>query len=438
MTDPQVIINLGTGGSDLNGQNGSTTSADSNDARFLDWPGDNAGNYVYLPGVSGNYLSVPDEAALDITGDIDIRVQVAMDDWISGVGQSLIGKFTTTGNQQSFLFSIHTTGALRFYWSENGSTSINKISTAIPSVSDFEPLWVRVTLDVDNGASGNDVKFYTSSDGVTWSQLGSTITTAGTTNIFASTAIVETTYNVGTSFVPAGKFYRAQILDGIDGTTVLDVDTSVISSGSATSFTALTGQTVTINRSTSGRKSVAVVSPVWLFGTDDYMEVADNALLNVGANDDFTLLAVTRRWANAITGAVAAKREDDSGASDVGYSINHYTESGGTQRFLAYASDGTTQEAEIWDSSVSLGSVELLGMVRERPTSLEYYTQATVGATDVDDTTSLANSFPFTIGRLDDGSRDADMELLGVMFFRRALSSTEIGQILTYYQNKAA
>jgi hypothetical protein len=73
MTDPQVILNLGTGGSDLNGQNGSTSGADSNDARFLEWPGDNAGNYVYLPGVASNYLSVPDEAALDITGDIDIR-----------------------------------------------------------------------------------------------------------------------------------------------------------------------------------------------------------------------------------------------------------------------------------------------------------------------------------------------------------------------------
>ena len=96
------------------------------------------------------------------------------------------------------------------------------------------------------------------------------------------------------------RFYRAQVLDGIDGTTVLDVDTSVVTSGSDTSFPALTGQTVTINRSTSGRKAVAVTHPLWLFGTDDYMEVADNDLIDFGASDSFTVLAVVRQWATAV------------------------------------------------------------------------------------------------------------------------------------------
>jgi hypothetical protein len=110
----QTIVNLGTGGAALNGQNGSTSGADSNDALFLDWDGE---NYVYLPGVASNYMSVPDEAALDITGDIDIRVQVAMDDWTSGSSYGLIAKFSDVGDNRGYMlryFGSAGSGRLRF------------------------------------------------------------------------------------------------------------------------------------------------------------------------------------------------------------------------------------------------------------------------------------------------------------------------------------
>lgn len=266
-----TIANLGTAGSLLPTTLGSSTAADSNDPKFLDWDGT---NYVYLPGVASNYLSVPDSAALDITGDIDLRAYVAMDDWTPSGSREIIAKYTLTGNQRSYRLGIDSVGALNLYWTTDGITAILKSSTSVITAADGASLWVRATLDVDNGASGNDVKFFTSTDGVTWTQLGSTVTTAGTTSIFAGTAVVEMgTIAVGATNATAMKIFRGQILDGIDGTKVLDVDTSVITAGSATSFTAVTGQTVTINRSTSGRKTVAVTQPTWLFGTDDYMEV---------------------------------------------------------------------------------------------------------------------------------------------------------------------
>jgi hypothetical protein len=107
----QTIINLGTGGAALNGQNGSTAGADSNDALFLDWPGDNAGNYVYLPGRSGDFMQVPDEAALDITGDLDLRAEVALDNWTPSVTHPLVAKFGTAGNR-SYRLDVDTNGRL--------------------------------------------------------------------------------------------------------------------------------------------------------------------------------------------------------------------------------------------------------------------------------------------------------------------------------------
>jgi hypothetical protein len=262
-----VINNLGTGADLLPTTLGSSTAADSNDPKFLDFTGT---NYVYLPGASGNTLSVPDAAALDITGDIDIRVRVAPDDWTPSADTNLTFKSVAAGDQRSWQLLLRSTGGLQFVWYSlgTGASAVTVNSTATLGLADGTAKWVRVTLDVDNGASGNDVKFWTSDDGSTWTQLGSTVTTAGTTSIYASTADVF----FGSTTL-AAKLFKLQVFNGIDGTKVLDVDTSVITAGSTTSFTAVTGQTVTINRSTTGRKTVAVTQPVWLFGTDDYMEV---------------------------------------------------------------------------------------------------------------------------------------------------------------------
>jgi hypothetical protein len=284
----QAIKNLGWGGAALDATAGSTTSADSNDPKYLDWDGR---NYVYTPGgavsggTPGNLIAIPDSAALDITGDIDVRCQIAPDDWTPSASMYVLSKFATGGNL-SYILQLNNTGTLNFTWSANGSTSISANSTISNTFTDGTIKWIRATLDVDNGASGNDVKFFTSDDGIVWTQLGSTVTTAGVTSIYAGTAEIalgqRNIYDANAPFV--GKYFRAQILSGIDGVPILDVDTSVVSTGAATSFTALTGQTATIYRYTSGRKTTCVTHPVWLFGTDDYMEVNNRWLERTSAN----------------------------------------------------------------------------------------------------------------------------------------------------------
>jgi hypothetical protein len=424
----QTIINLGTGGAVLNGQNGSTTSADSNDALFLDWTGL---DYVYLPGVASNFLSVPDEAALDITGDIDIRAYVALDDWTPAAQQPLVNK-AIGASQFSYLFWVTTTGALQFFFTQDGSTTLTRTSTATLTVVDGQDLWVRVTVDVNNGASGHDVKFFSSLDGSTWTQLGATVTTAGVVSIFAGTSSLFIGTYVSNNL--AGKVYRAQILNGIGGTTVLDVDTSVITSGSATSFTALTGQTVTVSRSTSGRKTVAVVSPVWLFGTDDYMEVADSALLDFGASDSFTVLAVHRPWATQGTNDTLIAKKANATNTTQGYSL-----SGGSSTALqgqAQIGDGTAGITAVSGSRTS-GQLTITAAVRNvSADNLIVYLNDTAGTAITDTTTgSLSNAEVFRVARLSGaGTEYADMELVAVSVFRRALTATEIAQITAYYQ----
>jgi hypothetical protein len=428
----QTIINLGTGGAVLNGRNGSTAGADTNDALFLDWPGDNQGNYVYLPGVAANYLSVPDNANLQITGDIDIRAQLAMDSWTPASAQALVSKWLTTGNQRAYYLFVGTTGLLILRFSTLGSDAITVLSTAALGVSAGSVKWVRATLDVDNGASGYDVNFFTSDDGVTWTQLGSTVTGAGTTSIFAgNNPVFVGSLNTGTTEPLAGKVYRAQIWNGIEGsggTKVLDIDTSAISSGSATSFTAVTSQTVTINRSTSGRRSVAVVAPVWLFGTDDYMEVANNALLNFGASDSFTILLVYRMPVQVANHAMLSTRTTITDSATIaGFTFR--TRAAPDVRIVL---DDVTN-VDTLDRVMVAGDLTVLAVTADASTLTAYLNGAATSKTRT--VGSLSTTLPFRIGRNNEpSSAYSSMELVSTSVYKRALSATEISAITSYYQ----
>jgi hypothetical protein len=156
-----------------------------------------------------------------ITGDIDIRVRINPTTWTPAGDQTIAAKWDTTGSNRSWLFILKTTGALGFNWSTTGSSGVGeKDSTVtIPATAnpgDGNPLWVRVVFDVDNGASGNDVKFYYSTDGTAWTQLGTTITTAGVTSINGGTGAYQIgSFTAGFSSPFAGKIHKIEVHPGI-------------------------------------------------------------------------------------------------------------------------------------------------------------------------------------------------------------------------------
>jgi hypothetical protein len=179
-------------------------------------------------------VSTTDKAVLDITGDIDIRADIAPDRWTGGRAYLIGGKYLISGNQRSWYLAIDVNGFLQFAWSPDGTSTarITQSSTAVVPM-DNPRLTVRVTLDVNNGAGGSTTAFYTS-DSVsgTWTALGSSVVHAGVTSIFASTAPLEVgdingaagrsgTLTLTNPFV--GKIYRFQVYNGIAGTLRADM-----------------------------------------------------------------------------------------------------------------------------------------------------------------------------------------------------------------------
>lgn len=201
---------------------------------------------------SGNFASAPDSAALDITGDIDLRAKASLTSWTApSTTVNFLAKLTTTGNQRSYDFSITSTGLLRIRWSADGLVLNSVTSTSAVTFSANTTNWVRVTLDVNNGASGRDITFYTSADGTTWTQLGNVVTEAGTTSIFSGSSLLYLGASAqGTEAFLTGYLYRAQILNGIGGTTAFDANFESVAADSF-AFTESSANAATVTLTTT-------------------------------------------------------------------------------------------------------------------------------------------------------------------------------------------
>jgi hypothetical protein len=78
-----------------------------------------------------------------------------------------------------------------------------------------------MVLDVDNGAGGHDVTFYTASsiEGP-WNQLGSVVTNSGSRTLNVSSEPLSVGANSAGVTPFSGRVYSVQVRDGIDGITV--------------------------------------------------------------------------------------------------------------------------------------------------------------------------------------------------------------------------
>lgn len=196
--------------------------------------------------------STPDHASLDITGDIDIRFDATLVNWLASGSVELCGKGAQGGNQRSWLLMMRDQKVL-FEWSTAGTSVISKASTVAPVVPTSGRMAVRVTLDVDNGSSGNTVTFYTAGSlSGPWTQLGDPVVTAGVTSIFNSSAPVRVGDGWDDLGFPSssGKVHAAEVRNGFGGTVVAAPDFSLQTAGS-TSFTDSTGKVWTVGSNSS-------------------------------------------------------------------------------------------------------------------------------------------------------------------------------------------
>ena len=180
--------------------------------------GGGLGAALYLPGVSGNYVSCPDTPGTSITGDIDIRVRVAPAAWSSGGStQQLCAKSAANDSNKSWQFGISGTGQPRLGYSTDGGFGVVSSGNVIAAPAGGW-LWLRVTVDVDDGAGGATIAFYTSTDGTDWA-LNKANTVGAPISLYDSSSPLEVgSAWGGTSVAFVGLIDRFELYSGIGGT----------------------------------------------------------------------------------------------------------------------------------------------------------------------------------------------------------------------------
>lgn len=184
-----------------------------------------------------------DSAAVSIVGDIDIRVDLELlaapisevnSSWLTG-NFDYCSKFDDLDANRSWtLFNVG--GKLRFTWFALGTVASYRFAESSVFLTGLAKgrRAIRVTMDVDNGAAGTTVTFYTATSLAAgnaggWVQLGTPIVSAGTTAILDGAGSLRVGGNPVSSLYTWGEsaaatFYAFELRNGIGGTVVASCD----------------------------------------------------------------------------------------------------------------------------------------------------------------------------------------------------------------------
>ncbi|MET9734279.1 hypothetical protein ABZZ79_27670 [Streptomyces sp. NPDC006458] len=289
--------------------------------------------FLRIPGAVGDHASTPHNAALAITGDIDVRVDALLVNWLdAGDGLAtteIIGKMAALASDKAWFLGVRS-NRLYFEWSADGVNVLGASSTARLVVPPSGRLAVRATLDVDNGAGGRTVRFYTAPSGTAgpWTQLGADVVQAGTTSVFNATAadlrIGDATV---TSMTPAaGRCMAAEVRSGIGGTVVANpvftaqaIGTTSFADGAGRTWT-LNGGTQITNRRTRFVGEVSNWPPRWdVSGRDVRVPIEAAGVLRRYGQGQKPFDSTLRRRIPAYSPAAYWPLEEPSGATQ-GYS----------------------------------------------------------------------------------------------------------------------
>lgn len=235
--------------------------------------------WASLPGASGNYLSTLHQAGFAFaSGTIEVVARIAAADYTPAVFPRIVCQDTATAATSSWRLLMSTSGTLSLDVSD-GSNYLGVASTVSLAslLADGDAIWVKASVDFDDGAGNRVGRFATSSDGLTWTALGATVTTAGTVAMNATSLVCSIgATNSGNVGLFTGQIHYVEVRDGIDGPVVARFDPASDARLRDKSFTSTTGEVWTVHQSGSPEATIAV---------DDGAVVADPFLAFEGRTD---------------------------------------------------------------------------------------------------------------------------------------------------------
>ena len=223
---------------------------------LLSHNGASSDNYWWGSGVTGNYVSTPDAVANRILGDTEIIAKLEFNS--TTTARTIISKWGN-GTNLNFLLYIGSDSNIYFGQSITGILDVYAVTSTPLTTAINTVVFIKVTRVSSTGV----VTFFTSSDGITYTQLGTPITSV-TGNRFNSTANLNITAyanGIANAFTSIIKIYSVTIANSIGGTPVVDFNPATYNAAtSQTAWTSATGEIWTISTGTAtvGYKGVLV------------------------------------------------------------------------------------------------------------------------------------------------------------------------------------
>lgn len=169
---------------------------------------------------------IPRGGYLNTNGAFTVDACIAPDDWSPGTLMVLASKGQygiVAGGFYAWEFWLSTAGNLVMGFWKNGASGAVSTSTAnLSALANNSQLWVRTAYNPNTGSGNYSVEFYTSPDGVTWTQLGTTLTGVSHNTIDSGLDIVigaSGNSNVNTTRF-SGRYYQFRYY--IAGTLTVD------------------------------------------------------------------------------------------------------------------------------------------------------------------------------------------------------------------------
>lgn len=148
-------------------------------------------------------------------GVLDIRVKASLTSWTAPAAMSILAARNGDAPNRSWYFGIATSGKPVIYVSTDGSALLTKAASTALTTTANTVQWVRVVY-----TPSTDVKFYTSTNGTTWTQLGSTVTNTDGA-LYNATAPYELGGRGGATSSNSAKIYEVDIRNGLNGTPLV-------------------------------------------------------------------------------------------------------------------------------------------------------------------------------------------------------------------------
>lgn len=289
---------------------------------------------------SGTGATTPEQSGLQSgSAQIDIRVKVALTDWLASVGGVInVGLMDDSRSDATARWSFMLINNQFFAYWQDSAANFQQGSSTVSMAGLFvngQPVTLRTVLEP---GLGTIAFYYSFDDGASWTQLGSTITGKSTVGLRTGATVIPLALGRNDSganqFTAVGRFYRGQVL--IAGTTLIDIDFGREPIGGGP-WTATTGETWTA----VSTAAVAAYPATVMAST----RVRNSAFTSTGSG---TTAFTPRRKRNASTTSTGAgtdsftpKRFRDAALTSTGSGTTTFTPTHGAIKPASFTSTGS-------------------------------------------------------------------------------------------------